>query len=161
VFETVAAYDVDFAIVQSSFFTEKGNFTSSTPNPSYSVDRLDTLARLQDTLLSDKHLDRTVFEMLTGPECVSRYTAAFITSGAGFGVPNVEWRDTHKGSGSLSGLQSCYGLQSGSGNLPLEQYISPGMTFECKLCSYADLQLLTYQRLLEPKDASSQMQSGH
>lgn len=46
------------------------------------------ITRLQETVLDDKYLDRSVFENITGAECLQRYSASFITGGGTvFAVP--------------------------------------------------------------------------
>jgi hypothetical protein len=89
IFQTIGANQVYFLIVDQKFFTDKNNWSYANYNSTWDND----FTRLQNTLLDDKYLDRTLFENITDAECRSRYTAPFISSGAGFGVPEQgEWR---------------------------------------------------------------------
>jgi hypothetical protein len=82
--------------------------------------------KLQDTVLDGKYLDRAIFDNLTESECVSRYTAPFITSGAGFGVPTPESRQEFSLNASFP-----FGFEKqGSGDLRIK---SRGIEYACEL----------------------------
>lgn len=111
---------MQFVTVEPAFFTDKNN---RTVDEQWSLGP--AIAELQDTVLDGRYLDRTVFDVLTSAECISRYTAAFITSGTGFGVPTAEWRKQHSIPHEGS---SYYVLNSGFGEI----YFPAEVQFECK-----------------------------
>lgn len=114
VFNVIAANNVVFLRVAPDFFVERNSwkYLEDTPFPIDSTTN-NFVTQLQETLLDGKYLDPTRFENITGSECVARYTAPFITTGAGFGVPTLEWRSRH----NLNVLDSVDTAQTGSGNL--------------------------------------------
>jgi hypothetical protein len=127
VFETIAANSVDFLVVDPTFFTTKGNWTRYDDTITLYRPPRTPVTSLQDTVLNDKYLDRAVFDNITGTECVSRYTAAFITSGTVFGVPTLEVRQQ-------AGINASHSFQdqvAGSGNLNIVEKFK----YECKLQS--------------------------
>jgi hypothetical protein len=82
-------------------------------SPLYNSTFDNKFTRLQDKLLGGQYMDRTKFENLTSEECMSRYGAQFITSGAGFGV-QLEKRASRSNSSLI------FNLPEGSGNLMLD-----------------------------------------
>lgn len=128
VFETIGANDVSFLRVAPEFFTIKDSWYYGPYNATWD----NRLSRLQNTLLDGKYLNSTIFEHLTAEECISRYTAVFITSGPGFGVPTTESRI----SSNLTAANTLREENSGSGDLQVEDF--PGEPpYACKFSSSA------------------------
>jgi hypothetical protein len=123
VFETIAPNEVTFAAVAPEFLTNKtswsygntgsrpgdtsGDSWNSTQFPIFNSTFDNYITRLQNKLLDGRYLDRTIFHNLTSDECVSRYHAAFVTSGNGYGImnkttePGVPYLNAASGSGEL------------------------------------------------------------
>lgn len=120
-FETIAANDVDLLVVFEEFLTDKASWTSGASNQGNVRDYTnDTyISNLQALVLDDKYLNRSLFENITGPQCISRYNTAFITNaGTGFAILNSEFRDGI--SGNIT--DSLWSNYSGSDSLGSNSY---------------------------------------
>jgi hypothetical protein len=104
VFGTIATNYVDFLVVTPDFFTTRGGFKNSYRDYGH-----EHYQDVQDTLLGGRYLDSTMFENITGVDCRDRYSAPFITSGNGFGVPTPDkWVSVSNPNSSL--IESDQGL---------------------------------------------------
>ena len=87
------------------------------------------ITQLQNLVLNDKYLDRTLFENITESECSKRYAASFITQGgAGFAVPTEEFR-------TIVGLNASNTLlraDSRSGDLDIKSFDGIDAKYSCK-----------------------------
>ncbi|KAH8692562.1 hypothetical protein GQ44DRAFT_793138 [Phaeosphaeriaceae sp. PMI808] len=96
VFGTVATNSIDFLTVTPNYFTTRGGWQTYI-NGIYEYNP-DYYQPLQDMVLEDRYLDRTLFENLTGIECYERYNAPFIYSGNCFAVLTVDkWNRSSTG----------------------------------------------------------------
>jgi hypothetical protein len=86
VFQTIAANDVDFLVINEAFLTTRGGWRNSISDLGH-----DYYQSLQDTLLDGQYLDRSRFENISATDCFSRYTAPFIRAGNGFAVVPTVW----------------------------------------------------------------------
>jgi hypothetical protein len=119
VFETIAANDVDFAIVHPSFFTDPDSWQRRNDTDRDYSDRYNNqISQLQALVLDDRYLDRNLFDNLTNAECQAQYSATFITNGGtAFGVPTPKTMETVY----LSANSSLHVVYGGSGDLRINR----------------------------------------
>lgn len=146
-FETIAANHVDFLVVDPTFFTNKLNSDFGETHGTSMGSPTISITKIQDTLLDGKYLDRTVFDNITGTECISRYTAAFITSGSGFGVPTAGYRKLNGMNANFSFLEQ----DMGSGDLYIQGW--ENREYDCKFRSTGNFRLLYHECTNLPQTA--------
>jgi hypothetical protein len=131
VFETIAANNVDLLVVAPEFFTDKSSWKllrGTDPPLDATTDNF--ISQLQNLVLDDKYLDRSLFENLTESECEKRYSASFITQGGTcFAVPTDKFR-TQLG---LNASNTLLRADSSSGYLDIKSFDGVDATYSCKV----------------------------
>lgn len=121
-------------MVAPEFFTDKSSWRlprGEDPPLDSTTDNF--ISQLQNLVLDDKYLDRTLFENITESECSKRYVASFITQGgAAFAVPTQEFRTIF----GLNASNTLLRADSGSGNLDIKSFDGLDPKYSCKLLVY-------------------------
>ena len=90
VFQTIAANDIDFLLIEKAFLTTRGGwevFISEIDlNYEYGENIDDHYQAVQETLLNGQYLNTSRFENISTTECLKRYSQTFITAGNGFAI---------------------------------------------------------------------------